>query len=1208
MHAASQLSGGVGARKIIGTTGTTGPRGTGKRRPHFRRRAVAQAAAAWLVAAQVPAMAQAVYWPLHVNVVPSAVPTTTTPLPAVTNTGTATSAKDAVTVRYSLAPRKLGSSFDVHAGLDINKLGNATELGNTMGVEYAYAVMDGRVVYVRRPRSVPSDPATGCDGILPSTGSATSNDYGAGHPCAPSGIGGALENQVILRHDNGTATFMHPVLGESRRYTVYNHLYSIGSATDGGTTLNAATNLSGSNGTLVSGGSTVLGRMGLSGANNVHLHLTYLVVPTSISESAYNASSGANERFARNPLEFLPHSAPRTENLRANFSGKTVQLDVAQQNNVFMRATVSSGNVYSALAGSGLSAVDQNLVRAGDCRDLGMANASAGGTASSFKCRTVDTHDLLAQGSTQRDTQEQYGLQLDVSKPFYQSPATSSTAYNSAPSVFPNSYVGMEASGVSGDYANTTDDVLKSRMSWTVMDSSINGGVANSSTFANNATRQANITGSGNTTRTYATGFTPDRLQMFDYFNNRLYDAVAADDILDINGVYSQYLPNPTSGHYATLHLLNSSQRMRGITGPTGSFVRITGSSSVLTLQPAAGTTNTYYGSVIGGGDLRIDGAGTQVFDGGTHTYSGGTTVAAGGFTLQGSSLASGVSVGAGGTQASPAAVFRMASGGGGNSSVTGNVTLAAQTGSGLGNGGRLGLDSATHSVTGNFTMGTGSSLLTTVDSAANFGRLNVSGTAQLSGKLIIQAGSGAGSAVTAGMTRTLVQAGTRTGTFSGGVQHDYAYLTPTLSYTATSANVTFASSSGMSAPSYAQVATNSNQAGAGQALTALALAGSSAPQKLDALSVNQAREALTAVSGSAHATAARQMYRMNDSLDELLMSHVHQGGTGGAESVRTSGQLKFYSRLTPAPVTPVSSMQSGVALGLDASSARPALDGWMAVVNGRNRITGDTTLGIAGGDVDARMMQLGMDWHPQQAVGGGDLSLGLSAGHGRENGLLGNDSLDTSSFNLAGYARWSHDSWYAGGYANLAWRKHRVDRRIVFAGVDTLAQSRFNSFTPSLRLETGRSISLSPSWRVEPYAGLRQTVIRQDAYVEQGGGGFSLAVDKRTDKPLELSVGMRTEYRLHDSPRKKTTFDAGLALSRLRGGNPGSLDLSFADAPGTGAFTVQGAPTANTALELNLGMKMQWTQSFSGSVGYYRKWVKGNNAETLMFKLNRSW
>jgi len=36
--------------------------------------------------------------------------------------------------------------------------------------------------------------------------------------------------------------------------------------------------------------------------------------------------------------------------------------------------------------------------------------------------------------------------------------------------------------------------------------------------------------------------------------------------------------------------------------------------------------------------------------------------------------------------------------------------------------------------------------------------------------------------------------------------------------------------------------------------------------------------------------------------------------------------------------------------------------------------------------------------------------------------------------------------------------------------------------------------------------------------------------------------------------------------------------------------------------------MKMQWTQSFSGSVRYYRKWVKGNNAETLMFKLNRSW
>lgn len=1173
----------------------------------FRKCAVAQAVAACLVAS--PAMAQSVYWPLHVNVVPSVAPTVTNTLPVISNTGTATSAKDAVTIRYTLAPRKLGSSYDVHAGLDINKVGNATEKGNIMGVEYAYAVMDGRVVFIRRPRANPADPATGCDGILPSDGSSTANDYGAGHPCAPSGVGGALENQVIVRHDYGLATFVHPVLGASRRYTVYNHLYAIGTAADGGTTLNPASNLSGSNGTLVTGGSSVLGRMGLSGANNVHLHLTYLVVPTSVSESAYNADNGANERFARNPLEFLPHSAPRTENLRASFSGKTVQLDVAQQTNVFMRATVTSGNIYNALASSGLSAGDQALVRAGDCRDLGMASASAGGAASSFKCRTVDTHDLLAQGGTQRDTQEQYGLQMDVSKPFYQSPATSSTAYNSAPSVFPNSYVAMEENGLSGDYANTTDDVLKSRMSWTVMDSSINAGVANSSTFANDAARTPNISGTGNTTRTYATGFNPDRLQMFDYFNNRLYDAVGADDILDANSVYSQNIANPTSDHYATLHLLNSSQHVRGLTGPTGSFVRITGSSSVLTLQPAASTTNTYYGSVIGGGDVRIDGAGTQVFDGGTHTYSGGTVVASGNFTLQGSSLAAGVAVNAGGTAASPAATLRMAANGAAaTSAVTGNVSLAAQTGSGLGNGGRLSLDSATHAITGNLTMGTGSSLLTTVDTAANFGRVNVSGTAQLNGKLIIKAGAGAGSAVTAGMSRTLVQAGTRTGTFSG-IEHDYAYLQPTLTYTSTAARVTFGTGSSSAVPSYGQVAVTANQASVGDALSALALGGSTAPQKFDALSVGDARDALTAVSGSAHATAAQQNYRMNDSLDELIMSHVHQGGGGNGEAVRTSGQLRFYSRLTPDTAAPKSFMQSGPHFGLDTSATtRPVYDGWLALVSGRNAIDGNSTQGVAGGNIDARLVQAGVDWRPGRVFPQGDLSMGLSAGHGRENGMLGADSLDMSSFNAAAYARWSHEDWYVGGYANLTWRKHRIDRRITFNGVDTTAHSDFSSFTPSLRLEAGRNFGISAQWRIEPYGSLRQTFIRQQAYVEQGGAGFALAVGKRREHPLELGAGLRTEYLLHDSPTRRTSLEAGVMFSRLNNGNNGNLDLSFADASGASAFTVQGTPAARSAAELNLGVKLQWSRQLSGSVSYYKKWVSGNQADTLLLKINRSW
>jgi len=120
---------------------------------------------------------------------------------------------------------------------------------------------------------------------------------------------------------------------------------------------------------------TLLGYVGRTGASSNHLHLTYFVGL---------ASESNNESRSLSPLEILPYGDRPT--VTANFrtdGSNTVDLHLPAQQNTIR---------WIMLQGEG-------------------------------QTRFVDYYDVVAQGSTARDTQSQYGIYLNVAAPSQSYPA-----------------------------------------------------------------------------------------------------------------------------------------------------------------------------------------------------------------------------------------------------------------------------------------------------------------------------------------------------------------------------------------------------------------------------------------------------------------------------------------------------------------------------------------------------------------------------------------------------------------------------------------------------------------------------------------------------------------------------------------------------------------------------------------------------------------
>jgi len=156
------------------------------------------------------------------------------------------------------------------------------------------------------------------------------------------------------------------------RWTAYLHMHSFADGIAVGMEVSAG---------------TLLGYVGKSGATSNHLHFTYMV---GLSEPTPPSLPTNNESRSRSPLELLPYTP--TTDATASFRE-------------------DGSNIVDVTIPAQANTIRWIILRGGG------------------ETRLLDYYDVVAQGSSARDTQEQYGLVLNVAAPTIPYPGGGGTVH-----------------------------------------------------------------------------------------------------------------------------------------------------------------------------------------------------------------------------------------------------------------------------------------------------------------------------------------------------------------------------------------------------------------------------------------------------------------------------------------------------------------------------------------------------------------------------------------------------------------------------------------------------------------------------------------------------------------------------------------------------------------------------------------------------------
>jgi uncharacterized protein with beta-barrel porin domain len=451
---------------------------------------------------------------------------------------------------------------------------------------------------------------------------------------------------------------------------------------------------------------------------------------------------------------------------------------------------------------------------------------------------------------------------------------------------------------------------------------------------------------------------------------------------------------------------------------------------------------------------------------------------------------------------------------------------------------------------------------------------INVGGNVTLDGgtvRVLADAGSYAPQT-----TYTILRSnGTLTGGFSG-VTSNFAYLTPTLDYSAGTVQLTLAlndafcgtacggnnangagsatgqGAAGMtsagsaaapvagtpagSAPGFGSIATTRNQREVGAALTQMWSAGKApVADALLSASLAQARAALTQIAGD-EATA--------------LLGYAEQ------RTRRIFGAVA--ARVTPGQTT-------------------HGDDGWLDVSYDRGHVSGDDDLGSGATRIRAVGLSAGMDHEVFE-----QLRVGVALGYDNGNLDFSGRSADggVNGAQAALYASYTPGPLFVNAVLGAGRWNNALDRAVA---VGTLAGTPHASFATTgyaLYTEAGWRAGIAPGMELQPYAGMMAGRYRQNAYDASAGGAFDLSVAGASQWYGTTVLGLR--YVL--------TPQAGVAGFDLRadanwrhrlGSRGNDLNVSFANAATT-QFVVAGTPATRDLLVVGLSGDVQVTRRAS--------------------------
>jgi outer membrane autotransporter protein len=402
-----------------------------------------------------------------------------------------------------------------------------------------------------------------------------------------------------------------------------------------------------------------------------------------------------------------------------------------------------------------------------------------------------------------------------------------------------------------------------------------------------------------------------------------------------------------------------------------------------------------------------------------------------------------------------------------------------------------------TLNVNGNVTFAAGSVFGVNANAAGQADRIAATGTATIAGgtvQVLAQFGNFAPLTTYTILTAT----GGVTGTFANAVDN-FAFLTPSLTYTPTSVLLTLIHSS-----MFASEATTPNQNAVAAALDKGPLTN---PLVLAVLvqTTPGAQQAFDALSGEIYGSVRTILLEDSFVLRQELLSRLRQAAYagasgeldalafGGPEVATDDGQAMAYA---PTPAFPVKAAPATAAPGRDWTLWAKALGGW-------GRADGDGN--AAGVSSNFAGFITGAD-----ARFGDMLRLGIAAGYTHS-------SIDVDARASSAGIDSAHVGAYAG--ANLgpldlrggaAYSFHTIDttRTVMFPGFLDHTAGRFDGGTAQVFGEVGHGMTLA-RLAVEPFAGLAFVRVNTASFLESGGLA-ALSGAASADDVGYSSVGLR--------------------------------------------------------------------------------------------------
>lgn len=450
-----------------------------------------------------------------------------------------------------------------------------------------------------------------------------------------------------------------------------------------------------------------------------------------------------------------------------------------------------------------------------------------------------------------------------------------------------------------------------------------------------------------------------------------------------------------------------------------------------------------------------------------------------------------------------------------------------------------------TLSVAGDITFNAGSVYEVEVNAAGQADRINATGVATINGGSVqVLAGAGSYSSIT---SYTILSAtGGVSGTFTGGVTSNLAFLDPSLSYDANNVYLRMTRNN----MSFDAIGLTRNQIATGEGTESLAL-GNPVYDAVLALSADQARYAFDQLSGEIHASAATTLVEdsrfvrnaMNDRLrvgagepgawGQAFGSWGHTGGNGNAaKTERSTGGFLF---------------------GADT----PAFDTWR---------------------------------------------FGAVAGYSRTNFDV-NDRHSSGASDNYHVGLYGGSAWGALGFrSGLAYTWHDIDttRNVTFPGFSDRLSSDYNAGTFQAFSELSYGVEVGGA-RFEPFANL--AYVNFDANgVRENGGAAALNGSGASMDTTFTTLGLRpsASFKLGETA---VTARGLLGWRHAFGDTVPTETMSYAS--GSSAFTIGGVPVARNAAVIEAGLDFTLLPTATLSVSYNGQFAKDLTDQSFKANLN---